>query len=493
MGGIGRRQDSHNPLPPRVSRGIPKPAEQAPRTPSFSDIKLPPRTPRQTRRSLGGPLARGSSWFKKLFYPHPLRKTALYLVLAVVLVGGGLALKGWWAARQIIVEGGGAVALSEDVDPSQLKGEGDGRINILLIGIGGEGHEAGNLADSIQLLSIDPVQKGAVMVNLPRDLYVEIPGFGSDKINAAHAFGEEYTDTGGPKLLKETVSNALGIPIHYHARIDFSGFKEAVNTVGGIDVNVAEAIYDYAYPDSELAGFDSFTIDAGLHHMDGETALKYARSRHSTSDFDRSRRQQQVLAALKDKALSIGTLSNPAKVSGLISSAGQHFQTDVQLSEIKRFSELAKKIDTNLVRKINLNNEPDNYLASASLGGASTLVPRDGDFTEVRRYLRAIMPDGYIKRENATIRVINGTETPGLASEVADTLRVYGYNVVGVDTAAEPVQQTTVLLDATGGSKPFTINYLERRFGVRAERRNNDPNLTADVTIVVGSDYQARD
>lgn len=432
--------------------------------------------------------------WKRLITPHPVRKLSLYLVIMIFLIGGGLIFRGWLATRNIIVDGnGGAVALSGDVDPSELKGEGDGRINVLLIGIGGQEHQAGDLADSIQLLSIDPVQNSATMVNLPRDLYLPIPGFGSDKINAAHAFGEQYTDEGGPKLLKQTISEALGIAIHYHARVDFGGFKEAVNTVGGVDVNVEEAIYDYSYPDANLEGYDSFTIEPGLHHMDGETALKYTRSRYSTSDFDRSRRQQAVLAALKDKALSVGTLTNPAKISSLISSAGSHFQTDIQFDEIKRFVELAKKIDTSAVRKINLNNETDNYLASAARAGASALVPRDGDFTEIKRYLRTVMQDGYIKRENATIKVLNGTNEPGLAAEVADVLRVYGYNVTEVGSTEQPTANTTVLLDATKGSKPYTINYLERRFGVRVERKNDDPNLGADVTIVVGEDYKPRD
>lgn len=451
---------------------------------------------RKVKHSLVGPsVAKNKKLnLKSLINPHPVRKLSFYFVLIVFLIGAGLIFRGWLSTRNIIVDGsGGAIALSGDVDPSQLKGEGDGRINVLLIGIGGEGHEAGDLADSIQLLSIDPVQNSATIVNLPRDLYVEIPGFGSDKINAAHAFGEQYTDEGGPKLLQRTISEALDIPIHYYARVDFSGFKEAVNTVGGVDVNVEEAIYDYAYPDSNLEGYESFTIGSGLHHMDGDTALKYTRSRHSTSDFDRSRRQQAVLAALKDKALSVGTLANPAKISSLISSAGSHFQTDIQFDEIKRFVELARTIDTTSVRKINLNNEPDNYLASAARGGASALLPRAGNFAEIKRYLRSVMPDGYIKRENATIRVVNGTDQAGLGAQVADVLRVYGYNVVGVRGSEQPTSTTTVLLDATKGSKPYTINYLERRFGVRVERRSNDPNLGADVTIVIGEDYKPRD
>lgn len=447
------------------------------------------------RLSLKGPAASKRWNIRNLFTPHPVRKLSLFIVGIIMLTTGFLGARVWWAAKHVIVKNNnGAAALADEVDPSQLKGEGDGRINALLIGVGGEGHQAGDLADSIILASIDPVSKSAVMVNIPRDLYVQIPGFGGNKINAAHAFGEQYKAVGqGPELLKQTVSTTLGLPIHYHMRVDFDAFKEAVNTVGGVEVDVPEAIYDYNYPDSNLQGYDSFTIEAGRHYLDGETALKYARSRESTSDFDRSRRQQLLLVALANKALGISTLTNPAKISSLISSVGNHLQTNVQLDEIKRFLELAKKIDTTKVRRINFNDDPENYLGASNRGGASVLTPRGGDFAQIKRYLRTVMPDGYIKRENATLRVVNATGQPGVAAGVADLLRVYGYNVVGIDTAQETASSSTVVVDATGGSKPYTINYLERRFGVKAERRESNQTNPADVTIVIGNDYQPKE
>ena len=422
------------------------------------------------------------------------KKAKIYAsVFTLMLVGGAVA-HFMILANRVMVDnnGDGALALQENVDPTQLRGEGDGRINILLIGVGGESHVSGSLADSIILASIDPFSKNVAMLSIPRDLYLEIPGYGYSKINAAHAYGEEYDyPGGGPALLKETVSSALGVPIHYFTRVDFTGFQEGIDTVGGIDVKVEEAIDDYSYPDEGMNGYKHFYLPAGEHHMDGALALKYARSRYTTSDFDRSKRQQKIIMAFKDKALSLGTLANPLKLNELMGNFGNHVQTDLQVNEIMKLAEIAREVSADKVATANLDASPDNYLVFSEMYGASVLVPKSGDFTDIKRYVRSILVDGFIKDEQARIAVLNGTDRAGLANDVNELLRSYGYNVTKVDNAPSQDYTQTVIYDYTNGDKPYTLRYLEQRFGVTAEKRESRDDVKPEIEIILGTDYQA--
>lgn len=435
--------------------------------------------------------ARGRRFVKKHIHHFGGKRLALYAGGVVLIVAGFFAARFWLASNQIIVrDGEGAAALQDDVDPTQLRGEGDGRVNVLLIGIGGEQHKAGSLADTIMLVSLDPISKDVAMLSIPRDLWVDIPDHGSNKINAAHAFGERYNyPGGGPALLRKTVEQTLDVPIHYFARVDFQGFKQAVDTVGGIKVDVKETINDYAYPDQQLRGYDPFYIEAGTQHMDGETALKYARSRYTTSDFDRSQRQRQILIALKNKALNIGTLTNPLKLNSLMDAAGDHLRTDLQLNEILKLVEMAKEVQPEQILSAGLDNSPDNFLASQGINGASALVPRAGDFSAIQEYVRGLLVDGFIKEEDARIAVQNGTGTPDLATRTTTLLKTFGYNVVSTSNADHTHYEQTVIYDHHEGENPYTIRYLEQRFGVDAQTQPSNTEDGPDITIIVGQDY----
>src|SRR5205085_11751 len=175
------------------------------------------------------------------------------------------------------------------------------------------------------LMSIDPVNHNAALLSLPRDLWVRIPGDGSQKINAAYPFGKQQShakkETGkindGLSLLDRTLEPVIGIPIHYHAVVDFSAFKQAVDAVGGVTFNVPETLYD---PTIAWENHGNSTIARkGSMTFNGQTALLYARSRETSSDFARGQRQRQLLVAIKDKIMSVGTFSNPIKISQLLS------------------------------------------------------------------------------------------------------------------------------------------------------------------------------
>lgn len=431
----------------------------------------------------------------------PAKKRAIKIakisLAVVVVIGIIIGIKSFIALQNIIERNlnGGALALQDNIDPNQLKGEGDGRVNILVIGIGGNGHQGGQLSDVILVASIDPINNEVAFLSIPRDLYLSIPGYYSTKINAAHALGEQSgAKGGGPEVLKKAVEDVLGVEMHYYVRVDFKGFIKAVDSVGGITVNVKERIYDPFIESSYGGGYRrAFIVEPGKQTMSGKKALQYARSRKTTSDFDRARRQQEIIVALKSKVLSLGTFSNPVKISNLIDAAGSHVRTNLQIAEMLKLLEIADRISNKKTKHAVLDNSPDNYLISQSINGASTLIPKAGldNFTEIQRYVRGkLFVDGFIKSELAQISVLNGTTTPGLAKKVSDKLKGLGYNVKEVADAPSSDNVQTVIYDQTNGLKPYTKRLLEKRF--KTTTKQGLPSSlasTSDFVIVLGTDY----
>jgi LCP family protein required for cell wall assembly len=180
------------------------------------------------------------------------------------------------------------------------------RANVLILGLDRRPEE-GNVvrSDTMILASVSPSDSRIALLSIPRDLYVEIPGHDPDRINTAHFWGENDADGNGPALAMQTVEQNFNVPVHHYVRVDFDGFRAVVNAVGGIDIVVEEAIVDDQYPTADY-GVIRIEIPAGPQRMDGETALRYARSRHGSSDFDRIKRQQQVIAALAQRLLKPG-------------------------------------------------------------------------------------------------------------------------------------------------------------------------------------------
>ena len=414
-----------------------------------------------------------------------LKRACLSIIILLLIVGIFLGTKAFLAGRKIITRSNGGAPV---LVGTELKSEGDGRVNILLLGIGGQGHEGPNLSDTIMIMSLDLKTKSVALLSIPRDLYVLIPGYGSAKINAAYSYGEsEKYPGGGPALAKATISQLLDLPIHYYVVLDFAGFRDAVNAIGGVDINVDKVINDPYYPsDSENGKYTPFYITAGLHHMDGALALKYARSRETSSDFDRAMRQQKVLVALKQKALSGSTLINPLKIGGLIDALGNHVRTDLQLNEIKKLFEISKDIDTTKIATKVLDNASTGLLISGSNWAGSVLLPKSGNWNNIREFVHSIFVDSYIKGEAANIEVQNGTAKSGLAVQVAKMLIAYNYNIVKITTSPTQASKTS-LYDYSGGKKPYTINYLENRFKIKAQIINQSSDI--DIKIIIGNDY----
>lgn len=228
---------------------------------------------------------------------------------------------------------------------------GQGRVNILLLGVDQRACEDTGGAwrtDTMILVSLDPETKAASMLSFPRDLWVEIPTIGPNRLNAAHFFGSanDYPG-GGPALAKRTIQDNFAVPVHYYIRINFDGFRQVIDALGGIDIEVQEPIWDDRYPTDDCQ-YQTVQFDVGQYHMNGEEALKYARSRHYTSDFDRARRQQQVLFAIYDKATSIQVIP---RLPDLWATKGEAVQTDLSLIEVMKLARLGMQIDRDNIRR----------------------------------------------------------------------------------------------------------------------------------------------
>lgn len=435
-----------------------------------------------------------------------LRILAVMFVI-LLLIFGFLFAKGYINLRKVLSGDGGAAALQKDVDPSKLRVEGDGRINILVLGRGGEGHDGADLTDTIILASINPIDKEAGLVSVPRDLYVSVPDQGSMKINQVFYTGKmsvlnkysnpsaevkKQAEQAGFDLLEDTVERVLGIPVHYHAMVDFKGFEQAINTVGGVDINATTAVQEQML----INGQPYFlNVKKGWQHMGGKEALAYSRSRYTSArgDFDRSERQRLMILALKEKIFSLGTFSNPAKISQLIDNFGSHVQTNFSIQDLSKLYEITQEISGNKVTSIGLVDPPHDYLTTGMIDGLSVVFPKKGtyDYSSIHYYIRNTLKDSFIKNENANVMILNGTRIPGLATKKAEELKSYGYNVGKVDNAPSRDYSKTILVNLRGDSKKYTNHYLEMRLKTVAISSIPDPSINseyADFVIILGND-----
>lgn len=311
-----------------------------------------------------------------------------------------------------------------------------GRTNVLLLGIGGKGHDGPDLTDTIMLASVDKDSKDVVLVSIPRDLWVPES---QHKINSVYAFAQEKNQNGLEEA-KETVSTLLGVPVHYAFRIDFNGFIKVIDEVDGLDIDVETAFSDPKYPisgkEDDLCGltienmdkngtqvkvakdatgsaipldeineqndpficrYETLNFKKGPTHMDGLTTLKFVRSRHGTngegSDFARSARQQKVILAFREKVLSSETLTNPKTIISLVGTFGDSIDTDIEDDDIGLFAKLATKIDAQNVRRVVLSaSEKDSRLEFGlpqDFFGQSVLIPKNNSWTELGEYIQS--------------------------------------------------------------------------------------------------------
>ena len=228
---------------------------------------------------------------------------------------------------------------------------GSERVNILLMGIDRRPGEAFiSRTDSMMVVSLDPEGNTISILSVPRDLYVLIPGHGRDRINTAFVYGSAGNNpVGGAALAMQTVEYNLGIRLNHYVLVDFSAVINGVNALGGIDVYVPTDLNDPTYPDMNY-GYDPLFIPAGMTYMDGELALKYARTRHVDNDFGRAQRQQQVILAARDKALGLGLPSLISRAPVLYQQLERGIRTDLSLDQIVRLVTLAGDVPSENIK-----------------------------------------------------------------------------------------------------------------------------------------------
>lgn len=257
--------------------------------------------------------------------------------------------------------------------PTNEPWQGTERVNILLMGIDRRPGEAFiSRTDTMMLASIDPETNSVSILSVPRDLYVQIPGYGRDRINTAFVYGSQGNNPiGGAALAMQTIEYNLGVPVHHYAMVDFSAVTKGVDALGGIDIYVPYTIDDPTYPDMGY-GYDPLYVPAGQHHMDGNLALKYARTRHGDSDIHRAQRQQQVILAVRNKALALGVADLIKRAPVLYQQLDSGMMTDLSLDQLLKLGRLASDVPTENIRNEVLGFD---YVSSyRTPQGASVLV-----------------------------------------------------------------------------------------------------------------------
>lgn len=339
-----------------------------------------------------------------------------------------------------------------------------GLTNILILGVGGKGHDGEDLTDTMMVASIDPATKSVILFSLPRDFWINAE-ITSGRINEIlrdapiiykrQGFAEDVAYQKSIELLENTIENILQIEIHKFAKIDFKGFEKMIDAVDGIDVVVEKTIEDNSYPDGNW-GYQRFYLEAGQQHLDGATALKFARSRHNSSDFDRAKRQQVTLQALREKALKKDILTNTDKLKEMFDIVQENFATDLTWREIVSLANYASIFPReNISSRVLTDNDLDigGFLVTPDrslYGGAFVLVPflnlvKDHKYDQIQTFAEfAFYHRDILDLNPPKIHIKNSTNIEGLARSIMNHLWRYGIPIKKISTAEESYEKTTI-------------------------------------------------
>lgn len=353
-------------------------------------------------------------------------------------------------------------------DPSATP---DGRINVILFGVGGASHSGSQLTDSILLASVDTETDRIGLLSIPRDLAYPLGGARFQKINAVNAYAEQEFPGEGAQVAAKSIGKLLGLRMDHVMKIDFQGFVKFVDALDGIDVTVERGFADAQYPTLDDK-WQTVSFKKGPQHMNGEQALIFVRSRHGSNgeggDLARNRRQQIVLHAIRDRLMSRGVFTSPSKIAELWGVVSSHIQTDLSVWDMVKLAPLAARFDRNKIVSHILSADPGGELVITSMEGlGSMLFPRQPDWSEIRAL--AANPFETKEERAAAERVIgdvrveikNGTLRAGFAAQVAEALRQRGYTVTGTGNALQRGYEKTVIFDLTGGKKTTELAKLK--------------------------------
>ncbi len=440
--------------------------------------------------------------------PHkPKGKRLLKWIVVVIIViilglGGLVAIRATGLANKIFVGKQTSVfgrltdLISSQTGGNKLDGESEGQVNLLLLGIGGPGHDGPYLSDTIILAQIRPKDKKATLISIPRDYLVNTKEIGQRKINAV--FSESYQknedwDKAGQSI-RDVVSKMSGLDIPYFAVVDFKGFEKTIDLLGGVDIQIERTFTDYTFPNSELGYLPAVTFTEGQEHMDGERALIFARSRHAAgeegTDFARSARQQKIITAAKERVESLNIVADAGKINELFTIVGDHFHTNMSPGQLLRTYSLTKDLSGDQLSSLSLD-EAGGLVCPQTLeeSGAFVLtVCPSKTSQDIRDYFQNSFSTGQVTSEKAVVWLADSSTTGKLYKKAESELNNAGLTVYKVIYGGKPLSQSVVY---SVNHKPSTTDYISKALdaspvslpppGIKIDPKK------VDVIVILGS------
>jgi LCP family protein required for cell wall assembly len=375
-------------------------------------------------------------------------------------------------------------------DTGTLTGKTDDEPNmmrILVLGIGGAGHDGSLLTDTIMIATVDLDNKKVGMVSIPRDMAYPRGDGTFEKINSIHAWEEQDHPGEGAIRTARKFSDFFGINIDHVVRIDFRGFAALIDALGGIDIDVARGFTDTQYPTLDEK-WQTVSFKKGMQHMDGQTALIFVRSRHGNngegSDFARAARQQLVMLAVRQKLLSLNTLGDPGKLAKLYQAVTNHLQSDLSPWDAIKLAPLVEDFSTDKMVSHVLDDAENGELISTNLNNNYLLFPRGNDWSAIKSLIKNPFASEEERAKDAPnlakVEVKNGTLHTGLAFQISNNLNLAGYQAQNMGNANRRNYTRTLLVDLTNGQKSDDLAKLRRQ-------------LDADVSLSTVTSTQATD
>lgn len=437
------------------------PIDDEPQAPRFADdntipFELPPRAPRQR---------------------HRVRRFLLILLTLVILLlvlPTGVAVMAYEQPRLVHP----LTSLILPVQPGAIPWNGTDRITILAMGVDQRTTEPPH-SDTMMLISLDPVSRHVNMLSLPRDLWVNLPESSAAKINSAITIG-------GPRYAAFAVDSALGVPVNYYAVLKFTGYRDLVDALGGVTVDVKTAISDPTYPADVGYGFDPLYIPAGVQHMNGTTALKYVRTRHDDpqGDIGRNDRQQQVLMALKQQALTPGTL---VRLPAVLAALRNAVNTDIPYDRLPDVAAILGHAHGASLTSTGLTPQDGDVSVGTSWDGQWIFVP---NWTSINAKTQRLFSDPQLTADHARVDVENGTTTTGLAAILGATLTSDGFTVADVQQADRSDYATTEVI-VHDPSVAYSGRALASMLHASLQQDSTAPvrATSPQITVIIGANF----
>jgi LCP family protein required for cell wall assembly len=367
--------------------------------------------------------------------------------------------------------------------------------NILVLGSDTANSANAGRTDAILIASINRSANTVSLLSIPRDLFVYIPGWTMQRMNAAFGFGEHngYQD-GGYGLLRDTIRYNLGIGIDAYARVDFNGFVDVINALGGVEVSVDCAIQDWRLksPDLEVSveeNWELFTLPVGVHLMDGDLALWYARSRRTSSDFDRGRRQQDLLRAIWRRLRELGLLS---QVPALWGQVNEIVETDITLPDALSLIPVALGMESSNIATY-VFRSGEHTRSWVTPGGSSVLLPNPDAVQRLVEHFVQPPTSNRLLRSAATVDVVNANGYPGLDRVAADQLAWAGISAIPAGIDQSGLRSRSVVYDFVGRTKGSMLSQLLEALRLSDDAVIIEPNAdrTVDYRVILGGDFRS--